>query len=175
MNSSFFESLVKVFTSWKFWLVVAPWEVGVRVRLGRQAKKLLPGLHFRIPFVDEVHLVNTRMRVTTTPPVTVKSDGGVRVRRAIVTYMVHDPLRAMMRYGNPGAIVKGIAQALITRRGYEDARDVMRTYFEGTGIDVLTFELVEDVEVPAFRIMQNSWDDVHEGPQSEPTAGIGRY
>lgn len=44
-----------VLNSWKFWIVIAPWEVGVRIRLGRKAVALGPGLHLRIPWVASGH------------------------------------------------------------------------------------------------------------------------
>jgi regulator of protease activity HflC (stomatin/prohibitin superfamily) len=45
--------------------VVAPWETGVRVRLGKRMKVLEPGLHFVIPFVDVVYTSETNTELFT--------------------------------------------------------------------------------------------------------------
>lgn len=49
----------------KWWVVVAPWEQGIRVRLGKEALKLDPGLHFRIPFLDRIYVQSIRLRIIT--------------------------------------------------------------------------------------------------------------
>lgn len=48
----------------QWWVVVAPWEQAVLVRLGRKARHLTSGMHFRIPFLDRVYLTCVRKRVT---------------------------------------------------------------------------------------------------------------
>ena len=47
-----------------WWVVVAPWEQAVLVRMGKRARQLSPGTHFRIPFLDRVYLTCVRKRVT---------------------------------------------------------------------------------------------------------------
>ncbi len=47
----------------KWWVVVAPWEQGIRVRLGKEALKLDSGPHFRIPFLDRVYVQSVRLRI----------------------------------------------------------------------------------------------------------------
>lgn len=96
------EWLSRGFSSWKFWVVVAPWEVGIRVRLGRISRSLRPGPHLRIPFLDDITLVNTRLRIGTAPSVTLagKVDGKVRVVTPVVGYRIHDPNAAIQRYSH---------------------------------------------------------------------------
>ena len=60
-----------------WWVVVQPWEQGIRVRLGKRRKRLSPGLSFRIPYVDVVYKQSVRLRYTTTTPQTVSSSDGV--------------------------------------------------------------------------------------------------
>jgi len=99
--------LGRFFGSWKPWIIVSPWNIAVAVRLGKSARALHPGPHFRIPGIDQITLVNTRLRVATTPPSTMKDErpGYSRVRRAIVGYLIHDPLAAIAAYNNPEAAV----------------------------------------------------------------------
>lgn len=46
----------------QWWVVVAPWERGLRIRLGKVVVHLTPGIHFRIPFLDRVHVQSVRLR-----------------------------------------------------------------------------------------------------------------
>lgn len=42
------------------WVIVDPWEAGIRVRAGKWVKEVGPGLHFTIPFIDAIETINTR-------------------------------------------------------------------------------------------------------------------
>lgn len=46
----------------KWWVVIAPWEKGLRVRFGKTVKELNPGPHFRIPFLDRIYVQPSRLR-----------------------------------------------------------------------------------------------------------------
>jgi hypothetical protein len=99
--------LSRMFDTWKFWIVISPWEIGVRVRLGKNATAMSAGFHFRVPFVDAITLVNTRLRIDGTPPVTVHGSAPnlTRYISATVAYRVSDPLKAMLNFGIPQAVV----------------------------------------------------------------------
>jgi hypothetical protein len=57
--STLFQVLGKPF---QWWVVVAPWEQGLRVRLGRTSAFLAPGIHLRVPFLDRVYVQSVRLR-----------------------------------------------------------------------------------------------------------------
>lgn len=57
----------------QWWVIVQPWEAGIRVRFGKKQKLLLAGIHFRIPLLDSVYIQTTRLRVIAMPPCTVTS------------------------------------------------------------------------------------------------------
>ncbi len=59
-----------------WWVVILPWEEAVRVRLGRHRARLLPGLHFRIPYIDSVFKQSNRERWSTLTPQTVTTNDG---------------------------------------------------------------------------------------------------
>jgi Membrane protease subunits, stomatin/prohibitin homologs len=48
-----------------WWVMVAPWEQALRVRAGRHVRRLEPGVHLRIPFLDTVHVQSVRLRLAT--------------------------------------------------------------------------------------------------------------
>jgi hypothetical protein len=145
--------------SWKCWIVIAPWEIGVRVRLGKNAVSLRSGLHLRIPFIDAITLVNTRLRIDVSPPVAVASHG--TFTRYIITsvgYRISDPLKAMLKFGHPQAAVVTKAQGEISLQ-----RDENRTllalseYFDSeSGVTIEFVKFVEDVEVKTYRLINGS-------------------
>lgn len=47
----------------QWWVMVAPWEQAIRMRLGRHKRKLGPGIHLRIPVLDRLFLQSIRRRV----------------------------------------------------------------------------------------------------------------
>lgn len=67
------QSTTRIF---QWWVTVATWEQGVRVRFGKRTKHLLPGVHFRIPFLDRVVVVCVRERVVDTDNKTVTTSDG---------------------------------------------------------------------------------------------------
>jgi len=60
MIAAFFRQLVQVMT---WFVVVAPWEQAIRVRLGKNKLLLKPGFYVRIPFVDRVFKQSVRRRI----------------------------------------------------------------------------------------------------------------
>lgn len=47
------------------WVVISPWEQGLRVRLGKHVRVLGAGVHLRIPGLDVVHIQSVRRRIST--------------------------------------------------------------------------------------------------------------
>ncbi len=78
--STFLQSASRPF---KWWVVVAEWEQGVRVRLGKNTKLLLPGPHFRIPFLDRVFVQTTRTQVTNVESQTVSTLDGKTITYSV--------------------------------------------------------------------------------------------
>lgn len=168
----------QLFSSWKCWIVIPPWDVGVRVRLGKVAATLAPGIHFRIPGLDEIVLVNTRLRIESTPTVTIKGEGGkARVISATVGYAIVDPVRAMLRYTVPGSALLAMAQSQISEgRGAEAVLAALRVEFIMHGIDVVYVFYTENVEVRTYRLLSGGGGGVWSGSSSGPTAhGVGAY
>ena len=169
--------LTRIVNSWKFWIVVSPWEVGVRVRLGKHARALDPGPHFRIPFIDQITVVNTRLRVLTTPPITVRNGTGNKalVRRATVGYVIHDPLLAMKSYNRPEAAVMALLQArLAVKEITTDLSEALHE-LENNGIRVVFNQLVDDVEVPVLRLLQGGSDVWGSDAPPSPVGGPEQF
>jgi hypothetical protein len=171
------EWLSRLFGSWKFWVIVAPWEIGVRIRLGRVAATLQAGPHLRIPLLDEITLVSTRLRIGTTPPVTLPGTAGkVRTLTAVVGYRISDPVASLMRFAHPEASVLSAVQAeLAAHANNGDCLRACRKSFDGSGVEVDFVRFSEDVEVRCFRLLNNSgaiWGS--EGGAPTPVGGASR-
>lgn len=52
-----------IFNAVKIWIIVQPWQTGIRVRNGRHVKKLNQGIYFRIPYFDSVFVQESRLRI----------------------------------------------------------------------------------------------------------------
>ena len=172
-----FEWIAKLVSSWKFWIVIPPWDVGVRVRLGKSAVGLGPGPHSRIPFIDHIVLINTRLRITTVSPVTLSTQSErARYIRAVVFYRIADPLVAIMRYEWPAQAVQGFAQAaMASERDVEKVHTELVRQLHGSGVIIEHVRFTEDVEVPTVRLLQGE-PYISSGDDGQPThAGESRY
>lgn len=67
------EFLEYIFNAIKVWVIVQPWENGLRVRNGKKVKKLKGGIFFRLPYFDSIYIQEIRLRVTETPMQTLTS------------------------------------------------------------------------------------------------------
>jgi len=62
-----------IFNAIKIWIIVQPWQTGIRVRNGKQVKKLTGGIYFRLPYFDSVFIQENRLRVASMPIQTLTS------------------------------------------------------------------------------------------------------
>lgn len=62
-----------IFNSIKIWIIVQPWQTGIRVRNGKRVKKLTGGIYFRLPYFDSVFIQENRLRVASMPIQTLTS------------------------------------------------------------------------------------------------------
>lgn len=63
----------------KWWVTVQPWERGLRVRMGRFVRVLKPGLHWKFPVIDIVHVQPVRPRSQYLSEQTLTAADGVTV------------------------------------------------------------------------------------------------
>jgi len=57
----------QVFT---WFVIVSPWERGVRVRMGKHMREMMPGVHLRVPFIDRFYRQSIRRRSVLIPAMT---------------------------------------------------------------------------------------------------------
>lgn len=70
------QQLSEWLATFKCWYVIQPWESAIRVRVGKRIMDIGPGFHLRLPFLDQVYIQNTRLRVLNLPVQTVTNKAG---------------------------------------------------------------------------------------------------
>jgi len=91
-----FDKLVEIVIQFaelfKFWVVMAPFEGGVKLRLGKYVKNLEPGWNWMIPFgIDQYEHEHIVPRTHTLDPQSVTLKDGRQVGfQAVITYKVRD-------------------------------------------------------------------------------------
>lgn len=111
--NGFFTWLVEFIKQFRFLVCVLPWERGVRVRLGNRVQVWDPGWHIRLPFVDDVSLQSTRMRISGSGPNTISTkDGKILTLSTTVGFSIADPLAAMLRLVHPEMACASLASSV---------------------------------------------------------------
>lgn len=78
-------------SAFRFWVILAPWEQGLRIRGGKKAKLLLPGVRLVIPFWDRVYRQSIRRRTCSTPTqVVTTTDNKAYSSSLVIIYSVTD-------------------------------------------------------------------------------------
>lgn len=177
--NAFLERLANWFASWKPWVVVPPWSQGVRVRLGKDARKLLPGLHFRIPGVDQIILVNTRLRTVVTWEVTkeeVSKPGWTVTRQALIGFRIVDPLKAMLSFEQPGSAVMMLGTSVLAEfDNEEDFVRQLKLLIDDKGIEFDFCRTTLNMKAKSLRLLQNAYTHNSGSDGSPALPGITNY
>lgn len=97
--SALFQSLARPL---KWWVVCAPWEQGLRVRLGRNAKLMRPGVHLCIPFLDRIYVQSVRLQCFTTSGHSISSrDGKILTISLAIRFQIEDIVQVYQKLSNP--------------------------------------------------------------------------
>lgn len=105
-----------MFRTFQCWITIAPWESALRVRFGRTAVPLGPGVHWRIPFTDRIFVQAVRLRpIFDTGQTVTTKDGKVLTISFVIYYAIGDMLRMYQTVSNPESMLIGRVQGLISR------------------------------------------------------------
>jgi regulator of protease activity HflC (stomatin/prohibitin superfamily) len=115
--------------------IVAQYERGLVMRLGKYSGGVAPGLHFLVPFIEDLIRVDMRERVINVEPQKVITKDNVTVTvDAVVYYKVIDPVKAEFEIQDFGYACTTLAQTnlrnLIGDRALDEtlvARDMINT------------------------------------------------
>ena len=90
----------------QWWVIVEPWEAGLRVRMGKKIKLLTAGIYFRIPLVDAVYIQETRMRMISLNSQTVTTkDGKTITMFSSIGYSINNISRLYETIAQPDSTI----------------------------------------------------------------------
>jgi regulator of protease activity HflC (stomatin/prohibitin superfamily) len=160
------------FKSFQCWITIAPWESALRVRVGRTAVRLGPGVHFRVPFMDRIFVQATRLRPIFDAGQTVTTkDGKVLTVACVVYYAIQDMLKMYQSVSNPESVLIGRVQGVIARVVTETiSEDLTPAIIEAAvaaqlpntdwGLDQVRLEVTTFAYVRTYRIMNYAYQSL---------------
>lgn len=99
----------------QWWIIIQPWERGIRTRFGNRLLVLCPGTHFRIPFFDTVYIQTIRMRVVSMPPQTITTKDGKTITVVCAAgYSISDVYKLYNTLYQPEATICNLVQGEIS-------------------------------------------------------------
>lgn len=167
-----------VFNAVKIWVVVQPWQGGIRVRFGKQIKNLKGGVYFRIPYFDSVFIKDTRLRVVSLPIQTLtSSDEKTVTLSSSVGYSITSVGQLYKTLNHPETTIANMAMSVISEFIYnnklleispERIEEIVlkKLNAEDYGIRFEYFKITSFAVVRTYRLIQDqSW--MYEGLDME--------
>lgn len=113
MMLSIFKQLTQTLT---WFVVVAPWEQAIRVRLGKHVRRLEAGTYLRIPFVDRVFKQSVRRRLSMVRPQTLTTmDRRVVTCAGAIGYSIGDLVKLYDTLESPNDTIENEVAGLVAR------------------------------------------------------------
>lgn len=178
-------TLLKTFSRpFQWWVVVAPWERGIRIRLGKVAAELAPGIHFRIPFLDRVHVQSVRLRTIWQSDQAVSSRDGHTLTLALaIDFSIVDLRQMFDSLSSPAHTLRfRAAAACAAYASKRDKKDIDATALEaeidaelasfGCGLGQIRARVVTFSFARAYRLIGMNYDystaGLHHDYEREP-------
>ena len=152
----------------QWWVLVMPWERGLRVRCGKWIKELDGGIHFRIPYVDALYVQTTRTRVVDVPLQTIQTkDNKPLSILTVFGYSISDILLVYQTLFHPEStivnMVMGMVADFVTKHTLEECTpDAVEAYvldqldLTEYGFNIEYFKVVGYTVVKTFRLIQDN-------------------
>jgi len=169
-----FDKLIELFTRW--WLDIAPfvivkeWEEGIVLRWGRYNRILKPGIHFKIPVVDEAiiqHVVVTTLSLSTQSLYTLDKQN--IVVKGIIKYKIGDVKVFLLEVFDAKDAVadmtESIMKSIIMSKSLEecinpdiDNQITKKARIEAKkwGVDIQQVTLIDIAPIKTFRLMNDT-------------------
>ena len=161
-----------IFNSFKIFIIVQPWEAGIRVRGGNKIKKLKKGMYFRIPYYDSVFIQESRLRVTEMPIQTLTTlDHKTITISSSFGYSINDVDKLYKTLYHPESTLKNIAASELATLIYSKRTEnitpkelevsVLNSLKKHNyGISFDYFKITNFAIVRTYRLIQDgSWTD----------------
>ena len=106
--------LSKLFT---WWVVVMPWEQGIRVTLGKKMLLMTKGVYLKLPLLHTIFVQEKRLRVINLPIQTIcTSDGHALTLSCSVGYSIVDIIKLYNTLYQPDMTISNIVAAKIAEQ-----------------------------------------------------------
>lgn len=168
------EFLEYIFNLVKIWVIIQPWQQGIRVRFGKNKKLLEPGIHFKLPYFDSVFVQETRMRIVNMPIQTIScKDKQTITLNGSFGDLISNIEKLYCTLYHPETTLKNLTMAKITdfisQKNFSDIElnDLENKVLAELksldyGITFESFQIMNFASVRTFRLIQDqSW--THEG------------
>jgi len=166
--SEFLRSLLSGVRRLRPFVVVGPWEQGVRIRFGKTAKLLYPGFHLIIPILDRVFVYGTQRRTVNIPmqtvttsdgaPITIAGACAYTIKNLLTLYTsLHCPDDAVISFSQ-GAVAKFVTGHPVAEIDPEkiEAYVVKQIDLTKYGLSQIEVFITDMVRVKTYRIINDS-------------------
>lgn len=103
-----------VFNVFKIWVIIQPWQAGIRVRLGKKITKLEKGIYFKLPYFDSVYVQEKRLRIASMPVQTLTTQDGKTVTlNGAIGYSITDIQKLYNTLYHPESTIRNIVMSEI--------------------------------------------------------------
>lgn len=161
-----------IFGNLKFWIIVQPWEKGIRVRKGKHIKKLSAGIYFVIPYLDSVYVQECRLRVCSMSMQTLTSkDRATITMNGSIGYSIKDIEKLYNTLYHPEMTIANIVMSETAEFVYAndaidtkpaDIQNAVMKKLQATdyGLNFQYYKVTNFAMIKAFRLIQDqSWYD----------------
>ena len=143
-----------------WWVVLAPWEQAIRVRLGKHVVLLNAGIHLRIPLIDKIYIQSIRLRLLSTHTQTLTTqDGKILTVGAALGYSVKDIVKLYQTIHFPEETLRNLVASRIAQCVAQHHSDHITPEFIGSevskGVDFCQWGLEAGVvQITDFAFMR---------------------
>jgi len=159
-----------IFNAFKIWVIVQPWEAGLRVRNGKHIKKLSQGIYFKLPYFDSVYVQEIRLRVREMPMQTLTSkDLKTVTLNSAMGYSISNIEKLYQTLYKPEMTLQNIAMSSIAEvlhntnaeeisPGLLETKVLDKLKADDYGLNYEYFKITNFAVVKTFRLIQDqSW------------------
>lgn len=161
----FIDYFTKLFT---WWVVVMPWEQGVRVTWGSKSRVIEAGVWLKLPLVHVVYVMEKRTRVVTMAPQTISTlDGQALTLSCSVSYEIIDIEKLFNSLYQPDLSIQNIIQSEVANYVSKNVMsDIRPDKIEASvklqdqgmnwGLKIHSVRVLNFANVKTYRLIQDS-------------------
>lgn len=164
-----FNELIKYFSKLFVWFVVVqPWETGLRVRAGKHHKLLEAGAYLNIPYLDSFYVKSMRLTIEDTPMQTLSTaDGKICTMKLAVSYKIMDLMKLFDSYEGVRSYVISAAMTAccdVVSKSSHNEIDIDKLSSQiynkvasdhSDGLEIVSVKVIDFAYAKTFRLIQD--------------------